>query len=242
MKEVKRHPDLPLDPRKLWAVPPLLRGETLALLGSGAGMSQQVANYLRGKCYVLAINDNYLLAPWCDFHWHCDVKWWNWAMSGRHPAQAKFGPPDKMSKLFQGLRAIRMTLDNSYHCKDQCPRLRIVGNASFQRPKAIGGLSQDRRYIRTGGNSGFQCLNIAYHLEPRRLLLCGYNMQASNDRDVHWFGQHPVRTSPSIFLSTFRKYFDSAAPLLQDKGIEVINCTPGSALTTFPIRDLREVL
>ena len=205
-------------------------------------MSQDVANSVRGKFRVLAINDNYLLAPWCDIHYHCDMKWWDWALSGRHPAQQRFGPPDKMAAFFRDLKCLRVTLDNSVKAREDVPHVKVLGNASYQRPKKLGTLSSDPRYICTGGNSGFQCLNIAYHLEPKRVLLLGYTMQATNDRDVHWFGQHPVRTSPSIFLKTFVKHFDTAAPLLRRKGIEVINCTPDSALQCFPYVPLERFL
>jgi len=37
-------------------------------------------------------------------------------------------------------------------------------------------------------------------------------------------------------------HFPTLQPALTERGIEVINCTPGSALTCFPMGNLDEVL
>lgn len=232
----------PLDPGLLTSVAPIFRGETLAILASGPSMSQDVADQVRGGCRILAINDSYLLAPFADAHYFCDLKWHDWHAEGNHPAQQRFGPPAKMVAFYKDCRFLRFTLENSYAAHKEDGRVRVLGNSALSRPKRAGGLSTDPRYLRTGGNSGFQCLNLALHLGAARILLCGYDMQAKTDKDVHWFGQHPVRTNPNIFLRTFVKHFEEAAEVLKEKGVEVINCTDGSAIQCFRYRPLGECL
>jgi hypothetical protein len=39
-------------------------------------MSQEVADYVRGKCRVVAVNDAYRLAPWADALVGNDRAWW----------------------------------------------------------------------------------------------------------------------------------------------------------------------
>jgi hypothetical protein len=41
---------------------------------------------------------------------------------------------------------------------------------------------------------------------------------------------------------SFIKHFRTLVAPLRDLGIEVLNCTPGSALDCFPMADLRDVL
>lgn len=85
-----------------------------------------------------------------------------------------------------------------------------------------------------GCNSGMQGMRVAQeHFGATRILLIGFDMQGT-----HYFGPHPEplpNTTPQRFekmLGQFRKW----------RGCEVINCTPGSALTQFPAGELREAL
>lgn len=47
-----------------------------AVLATGPSMSQEVADYVRGKCQVVAVSDSYKLAPWCDALVSTDPDWW----------------------------------------------------------------------------------------------------------------------------------------------------------------------
>lgn len=79
----------------------------------------------------------------------------------------------------------------------------------------------------SGTNSGLLGCQVAHALGATRLLLCGFDM-----RGDHFFGRHPAplnNTTPERFAS-LRKQFAFWAPY----GLEVINCTPGSALKTYP--------
>lgn len=85
----------------------------------------------------------------------------------------------------------------------------------------------------TSCNSGLFGMRVAAELGASRILLMGFDMHGS-----HFFGRHkkPLKnTTPErfqIFMRQFRQW----------RGCEVINCTPGSALTQFPMMDLQEAL
>lgn len=88
--------------------------------------------------------------------------------------------------------------------------------------------------IGSGGNSGFQALNLAVQFGCRSVVLAGYDM---HDRaGIHWHGKHdgnlrnPTRTS----LARWRGVFDSQAEALRRMGVTVLNASPDSALTAFP--------
>jgi hypothetical protein len=93
-------------------------------------------------------------------------------------------------------------------------------------------LCLDKFAIHYGFNSGYQLINLAYHFGVREFYLVGYDMRANG----HFFGNHPwplVTTSPyELFIS---RYKTITLP-------SIVNCTPGSALTVFPYKDLEECL
>jgi hypothetical protein len=99
-------------------------------------------------------------------------------------------------------------------------------------------LSQRQNGLATGQNGGYQAVNLAYLAGASRVLLLGYDMHGT-----HWFGEHPrktVHSHYSMFMGRFAR-LARFMPRLPRK-FEVINCTPGSALTCFPRMELEQAL
>ena len=105
------------------------------------------------------------------------------------------------------------------------------------------GLSMDPELLHTGSNSGFQVLNLAVLLGASRVLLLGYDMRITGER-THWHGDHPAgMTNPRPgTLAGWVTAFAGAVADLERLGVSCINCTPGSALTCFPMARLEDVL
>lgn len=97
------------------------------------------------------------------------------------------------------------------------------------------GLELDPSGLRAGRNSGFQAIGLAVHLGAARILLLGYDMHGD-----HFFGQHPDSSKPPFVICLQR--FATLVEPLKAAGVEIINCTPNSALTCFPMQPLREAL
>lgn len=89
--------------------------------------------------------------------------------------------------------------------------------------------------VRTGGNSGYQALHVAIQAGARRVVLLGYDMGGA-----HFFGRHPhpLRNTPEHAFANWIRRF----PALNGRGAEIVNCTPGSALTCYPRMPLEEAL
>lgn len=174
-------------------------------------MSQAIADSLRDRAAVIAVQDAFRLAPWADMLYGCDSAWW---LHHRETALK-----------FAGLKV---------SCDDvPLPAVLKLKQSGTQ------GFDPDPACIRTGRNSGYQALHIAARAGASRVLLCGYDMQGS-----HFFGRHPAglrNTEPGVF-NLFCKAFDTLKPALRALGCEVLNCTPGSRLTTFPFADLQASL
>lgn len=94
----------------------------------------------------------------------------------------------------------------------------------------------------TGGNSGYQAINLSVQFGANRILLLGFDMTIA--RGIHWHGRHPDgMCNPSEGgCRTWRKTFAAAIPDLRALGVTVINCSRETALTCFPRAKLETVL
>jgi hypothetical protein len=195
---------------KYWCVPPEWVGETAFLLAGGPSLRDFDCTVLRGAGRVIAINHSYRLAPWADVLYFCDLSWWR-----QHELEVR--------ELFQGRYIV--TLENRI---DGVKTLRNFG---------VSGLETDPSGLRTGNNSGYQAINLAYHFGARRIVLLGYDMRVSPDGRTHWHGGYTgysADTYRGLFSSHMAPYFDTLVQPLRDAGVEVVNATPDSALRCWP--------
>lgn len=85
-----------------------------------------------------------------------------------------------------------------------------------------------------GTNSGLQGMRVALMLGATRIILLGLDMKGA-----HYFGKHPTalkNSTPADFQRMLRQF------LRWRSDAEVINCSPGSALTCFKTARLADVL
>lgn len=95
----------------------------------------------------------------------------------------------------------------------------------------------------SGGNSGFQALNLAVQWGARRILLIGFDMTDASG--VHWYGRNSWHQANNPNESNFKRWiaaFGAAAPVLAKMGVEVINCSVHSAMKCFPRRSIEDAL
>lgn len=99
-----------------------------------------------------------------------------------------------------------------------------------------------REHIHTGGNSGYQAINLAYLFGARRILLLGFDMKLGPKGEKHWHPDHPAPLVQSQTFGEWIRKFDALAADCKTLGVEVINCTPGSALKCFPMSTIEKEL
>jgi len=97
----------------------------------------------------------------------------------------------------------------------------------------------DKMEIAYGGNSGFQCLNLAYHLGYRDVILLGYDMGFTDKK--HWFGDHEPRIDRHSNYPDWIKRFDRASTKINQHMI-VANASRQTALKCFQRRSLEDAL
>jgi hypothetical protein len=88
--------------------------------------------------------------------------------------------------------------------------------------------------IGSGGNSGFQAINIAAQFGVSKILLIGFDMHTASG--VHWHGRHGNDlVNPTDFNFTrWRQVLDRASGLLNQLGVDVVNASPDSTLNAYP--------
>ncbi len=186
-------------------------GETVVCIASGPSLTQADVDWVQGRARVIVINTSYKLAPWADVLYACDSRWWRW----------NAGAP-----TFTGMK-FALTKDSG-----RWPGVTVLAKTGIE------GIETKPHALRTGANSGYQAINLAVHLGAARIVLLGYDMQTGYNGKQHWHKDHP-NNQPSPY-GTFARYFKSAVAPLEALGVEVVNCTPKSAITCFPCRKLRD--
>lgn len=207
------HPTL-----RLWLPIPIFQNCTVAILGGGPSLTQNQVNAVE-HFPVIAINDAYKLAPWADILYGCDAKWWNWE-------ERKF----RKVKVALKWNAVSGQFHNGWDDETHRDVWALASTGE-------GGLESAPNSVRTGLNSGYQAINLAVHLGAKRILLLGYDMKSANGRS-HWFGEHPDKIVPPY--KSFMGVWPTIVEPLKKRGVEVINCSPNSALDVFPKMELGE--
>ncbi len=106
--------------------------------------------------------------------------------------------------------------------------------------ESLPGLSEKPNTLHTGSNSGYQAINLAVLAGAKRILLLGYDMRFQGAKS-HSHNGHPVKHSESAYTG-YARNFASMVPQLQRLGVEVINCSPSSAIGCFPRMPLEQAL
>jgi hypothetical protein len=188
------------------------RGADCAIVASGPSVKKDDVLMLEDRTRVIAIKENWRLAPFADVVYGCDAAWW----------RNEVGLPK-----FMGLKisATRRGLAENYPDIRFVNVLPPVDRLALEQPGVIG----------SGGNSGFQALNLAVQWGARRILLIGFDMSARSG--VHWYGRNAGtgRSNPDeINFRRWRAAFATTPPVLNKLGVVVVNCSPISTLDCFP--------
>lgn len=207
-------------------------GRTVVCIATGPSLTQAQIETVRAAreadvVRVIAISDAYLVAPFADLLFFADQKWHDWHVAGlaRDWGWCRFSA-EQARQAFAGFAGQKCSVLNR---KPGCFVLRSAGLAE---------MSLEPTTISTGHNGGFMALNIAALSGGRPILLVGYDGRRGPRGEHHAFGMHPDKKEPPYEL--MREVFRKAADKLAQLGIEVVNCTPGSAWTCFPGGTLEE--
>jgi hypothetical protein len=118
------------------------------------------------------------------------------------------------------------------------------------------GLCTDDNVIHHGHGSGFSLVSMAHKLGAKRILLLGYDLKYAPDYDGksqkigstprHVFGEYPAHLQhwPSVQVrgGVHVELVDLYRSVHEQGLVEIINCTPGSALENLiPSSDIWQI-
>lgn len=191
---------------KHWAIPRAHEGRTVAVLASGPSITGAAAGAIRAAGIpAIAVNTTHRLAPWAWALYAADSEWW------LHPSNSD-------ALQFPGLKVSCQPVTQGVL------QLRIAGRTGYV---------DEQDAIHTYSNSGAQALQIAAKSGAARVLLLGFDMH--RNVDDHWHGKHPpgLRNTSEALYTKFVAQFGELAPHLAARGVDVVNCSPDSALNAF---------
>lgn len=89
-----------------------------------------------------------------------------------------------------------------------------------------------------GLNSGICAINLAYRQKPERVILWGFDMCRSREGRPYYHEPYPWAKEQGATTSgkfeEWRRHFPEILAQFQAAGIELLNASPGSAITCLP--------
>ena len=204
--------------------------KTIACIATGPSITQQQVDIARDKGFDLfACNNGIFLAPDAKLLYAVNTAWWDHYWAG-----VKDLPCEKWTTNFEAAEKYGL--------------LWIAERNGY-------GLSTDPNVIHHGHGSGFSLVSMAHKKGADRIVLLGYDLKYAPDYDPknrnpgstprHFFDEYPqsmqhwpsVQVRNGVHVELQQLYRNVAEQGL----VEIINCTPGSALDAFPIMDIADV-
>lgn len=198
------------------------RGECAAIIASGPSVKKDQVEALRDRINVMAIKVNVDLAPFADVVYGCDDHWW---------MHRQGLPKYKGVKLTYGTEAANRYKDIYRIDIERKPGCDVI---LTEKPGRTG----------SGGNSGFQALNLAVQFGATGILLIGFDMR-SDGNSPHWYKRNewPGSSNPmEDNYSRWRKAFDGSVAILNELRVDVVNCSEYSSLRCYRKATVQDAL
>ena len=229
-----------------WQVPRMWEDGDVWILGGGPsvtkefGISEEVVqsvrkgtsppsvyspymSYLHDK-HVIGINIAFMIGTWIDIVFFGDKGFF---LTHQH-GLAKF-PGLKISCLdsMKSISWVKCLPRNGSHAK---------------------GISSNPKLVCWNQNSGAAAISIAANAGAKRIILLGFDMKLSETNTQHWHGFYKKgeivnpKDRRSLPFDRHLTGFKQISKDAKSRGIEIINCSPDSAITEFKKVSLKELI
>lgn len=225
----------------------IFKNQTAIIIATGPSLSQSQLDLILSRhmaadsrIKVFTINNTYQIYPNTDVHLSCDGPWWRW-----------YWNDPQLRELAQQTSCQMWTWYPEF-----AEEFGI--NYIFGEEKKDG-LSLDPGIVHINHGSGPMILNLAILYGVSKIVLIGHDMKFAPDYAPakqepgsiprHYFGEYPKKLQhwPSVkvrqgVLDGLITAYNSIARAICDRhlSVDVVNCTPDSALTSFRQGDLRK--
>lgn len=185
----------------------------VSVIGGGWSVKSVDLDSIPGT--IIAVNDSAFHAPYCDLIVSMDRLW----------TEYRWNDLRKRGAVSYLRRSAVQNLDTKFpwcHIFD-CDHTKVEFS--------------DYDRVLNGTSSGMCALNLAYILRPKTVYLFGFDMCRGPNGQAYWYPPYPwTRTGGTSNgkYADWAKQFARPAKLFENAGIEVLNVSPGSAITAFP--------
>lgn len=202
---------------------PKTNPELVVIVCSGKSVSQFDLRKIPDSATIIAVNGAGKFCPRIDYWFTSDP----WGLDGKQL------PLNKSCEMWAAVNDTYATKAATIKDYKNSPNKnvkflqRII---SHNRPSVSSetayslGLSEDNRCI-SAGNSGYGAINFAYHLGAKSIIILGM------DGDIGYFYSNTEKNRPLTYL---QQMIDSTLEQMNKAGVNVINASVNSAITTYP--------
>lgn len=201
---------------KFYSVEPQWRGETAYVVGGGPSFNAIDPERLRGR-RVIALNRSFEKLPFADFALFADPRIWH------------------RKEYREGLLALQGRVIGLYPCG-------TYDQVLLMHRRKPPGLSAQRDMLTVNGTVMTAGINLAVLLGANPIVLLGADGKRAEDgRTQHYATRYPWKADPKCW-SRHARDLETLVQPLSALGIAVLNASPGSAWTMFPVIDPNSVL
>lgn len=185
------------------------------IVASGPSLRQWQVDHLVERAPVIATNGSFMALRRPGIVYGCDAGFWDAYARRVKVSGHECWTADVSAAQRHGLNHVRL--------------------------KTGDGLCAAKNTVNSGANSGYQAINLAFHFGAKKIVLVGFDMQATSGR-WHWHDDLKGVEGRDPGINRWPRKFPALAFDLRQWGVEVVNCSIETALTCFPRADLRDVI
>jgi hypothetical protein len=220
----------------IWKPEPIFNRESVFVVASGPSLTQEIANKLGGR-RVIAVNSSAKLLPFADVLYFTDSGWYD---TNREFVKAWPGLIVSMS------RQAKRELDDPAVNPGPPRVLRVKGIGDPNWPPRLPGMPKRLGFpplgtLWQGRNSGNTAVSLAIAMGATRVYLVAFDCRVVNGRE-HFHSEYKGPRDLSLYDNEFKVAFNGWNEAALNSGVEIFNCTDGSAITEFPFIDLEDLL
>lgn len=217
------------------SIPNKFEGETVVIVATGPSITDEQIVHLYdarilNRIKVITVNNAYQIVPFTDIQVACNDNWWEYYLL-HDPS----------------LRTIKADCWTRYKHISEKYGINYIDSI------VKDGLSGDQSVVHINHGSGPMAINFATLYGFKKIILLGHDMKYAKDYDGknqkvgstprHYFGEYPKsmqhfpQSKNSIdqegrIVGLIRTY-EKMIPDLISMKVDVVNCTPNSALNCF---------
>jgi hypothetical protein len=240
----------------IWTPEPLFRGETVFAVACGPSLTPEVAEKLKGQ-RVAVCNSACYVIPDADLLFFTDAGWFE-AFNDKNEQNRRTAnlcgrpgndtwPRRTFLEAFPGLLVsfapvAKRVLDdpsNPYPMARKPRVLRVKACGAPEYPPKV--FPRGGPQIHNGRSSGHSLISLLVAMEAKRIALVGYDMRLVEGRE-HFHNDYTPNRDLQIYEREFVNLFKGWNVAALATGTEIVNCTPGSAITEFPSVELDAVI